>query len=161
MKLTVSATQITMEDYISYGGNRISKKTIMVKDVFNLEYHGTEWIDIFSNPNPRVPPDRVKFADITLYNNDLSPGSEQIILDINTSVDTPPPVSVSQISGTVNMQIIQDKFTRDHDPTVNDDMNSDYNVFCQWKNSVTGDLFQCMDNTPGAAIWKKIQFVEL
>lgn len=39
------------------------------------------------------------------------------------------------------------------DPTVNDDSTIDIRVGDDWFNTVTGDLFECLDNSVGAAVW--------
>lgn len=47
------------------------------------------------------------------------------------------------------------------DPDENDDIDHGYFVFCQWQNTLSGDMFLCRDASSGEAIWKKFQFVEL
>ena len=42
------------------------------------------------------------------------------------------------------------------DPTVNDDNLAQYSYGSQWYNTVTKEVFQCLDNTTGAAVWKQI-----
>jgi hypothetical protein len=132
-----------------------SIQTLWFKDLNNCIISGT---DIFFNMT--WGNEMVKLPTITSYN-----GGSCIPPNVTIYNETMLAIKNFEnkidITGSVNMQIIQDKFTRDHDPLPTDDMNHDYNVFCQWKNSVTGDLFQCMDNTPNAAVWKRIQFVEL
>jgi hypothetical protein len=39
------------------------------------------------------------------------------------------------------------------DPTANDDVNDGYSIFSKWINQSTGDVFECLDNTAGAAVW--------
>jgi hypothetical protein len=40
------------------------------------------------------------------------------------------------------------------DPTVNDDSTANYEVGDEWLNDVSGDLFELLDNTAGAAVWQ-------
>jgi hypothetical protein len=42
------------------------------------------------------------------------------------------------------------------DPTVNDDTNLQYTIGSLWYNTVTQNVFQCLDNTLNAAVWKQI-----
>lgn len=42
------------------------------------------------------------------------------------------------------------------DPTVNDDSDSNYQVGKMWINTATEDVFICVDNTVGAAVWAEI-----
>ena len=151
MQYTIEDNRIVLID------SNNSIQILWFKDMNSITISGTDIFFSMTWGNVMV-----KLETVTMYNGGSCIPSYGIIYNetqnaIVNFVDT----IQSVISGNVNMQIIQDKFTRDHDPLPTDDMNHDYNVFCQWKNSVTGDLFQCMDNTPGAAIWKKIQFVEL
>ena len=49
----------------------------------------------------------------------------------------------------------------DRDPTVNDDITFGHTKTVQWLNTLTIDLFECLDNTAGAAVWIKIQYIHL
>ena len=42
------------------------------------------------------------------------------------------------------------------DPDVNTDRSTGYRVESKWYNTITGNLFICLDDTPGAAIWVDI-----
>jgi hypothetical protein len=49
----------------------------------------------------------------------------------------------------------------DRDPLVTDDISFGHTVTTQWLNTVSKDLFECLDNTLGAAVWHKIQYIYL
>ncbi len=42
------------------------------------------------------------------------------------------------------------------DPTVDNDITEDYCVGSPWINTTSGDVFKCVDNTEGAAVWKNL-----
>lgn len=42
------------------------------------------------------------------------------------------------------------------DPTVNDSINLGYDIGSKWINTSTGAEFTCLDNTPGAAVWRQV-----
>jgi len=44
-------------------------------------------------------------------------------------------------------------FSKTSDPTVNDDVNSGYGRGDEWTNTVTDQIFKCLNNTAGAAVW--------
>lgn len=39
------------------------------------------------------------------------------------------------------------------DPKVNDDITAGYEIGNRWRNSATSRVFECLDNTEGAAVW--------
>ena len=41
-------------------------------------------------------------------------------------------------------------------PTVDDDSSEGYSVFSRWVNIADDELYWCMDNTEGAAVWKRL-----
>lgn len=44
------------------------------------------------------------------------------------------------------------------DPTVTDDDSAGYSVRSSWINTSSGEIFRCIDNTTGAAVWVKTSF---
>jgi hypothetical protein len=50
----------------------------------------------------------------------------------------------------------RDNITAVIDPTVTDDNVSQYSFGSQWYNTLTGKVYQCVDNTTAAAVWKQI-----
>lgn len=44
-------------------------------------------------------------------------------------------------------------------PTVTDDSSSGYKIGDDWKNTSTGELWMCIDNSVGAAVWKSLTSV--
>lgn len=51
-----------------------------------------------------------------------------------------------------------DQYIETTDPLVTSDKSGGYVVGDQWVNNTTGDIFICVDNTVGAAVWKDISF---
>lgn len=49
----------------------------------------------------------------------------------------------------------------DRDPLATDDISYGHTVTTQWLNTVSKDLFECLNNTLGAAVWHKIQYIYL
>lgn len=47
------------------------------------------------------------------------------------------------------------------DPTVNDDIDQGYDVGYLWKRTDTDEMFECTDNTNGAAVWKPYNRLEV
>jgi len=51
--------------------------------------------------------------------------------------------------------VLQHNDSATTDPDANDDSNTGYSVRSNWINTNTGEVFRCIDATPGAAVWAK------
>ena len=52
-------------------------------------------------------------------------------------------------------RIIKDNLDADAAPTVNDDGTKSYSYTSQWIDGAAGDHYVCLNNSEGAAVWKK------
>ncbi len=66
------------------------------------------------------------------------------IADINYNMDL------------IDASIVLNEFDKANDPTINDDSGNGYSKGSIWLNTYANKVFQCLDNTAGAAIWAQI-----
>jgi hypothetical protein len=68
---------------------------------------------------------------------------------------TNPALSASNIKSALDEIVVLNNPSDTTDPTVTDDANAGYKVFSKWVNTVTTEIWICLDNTVGAAVWEK------
>ncbi len=52
--------------------------------------------------------------------------------------------------------LVKNNLSATRDPTATDDADAGYAVKSIWMNQTAGTIWQCMDATPGAAVWKNL-----
>lgn len=62
-------------------------------------------------------------------------------------------IPTNSIAATLYQALVLDNLSATVDPTVNDDSDDGYAPRSRWYNTVSGDLFLCVDATVGAAVW--------
>ena len=150
MKLTVGTAVITIEN----GSNTTN---ISIKSISDFRADG---VSFFITYGGKTIPATVRYYDLTEYNG-VSPVVvyATIATNIRSAMDNIQLVNVTQIGG--NITTTSYTFVSDRDPLPSDDITHNFTTTSKWLNTVTDDLFECTSNASGAAVWKKIQYVNL
>lgn len=87
--------------------------------------------------------------------------TEEMWVEGYTNLDTLPTTCPNNPAHTVNANsvtvietLMVNNLEATTDPTINDDINLGYAINSTWVNTVTQNVFFCVDNTSGAAVWK-------
>lgn len=106
----------------------------------------------------------VKEADLTGYNGwGVAPSISTIYADTSAAISTFDDISNVNVIGdsTVLNQNAPYRVVSDRDPLPTDDISFGHVPTVQWLNTTTSDLFECISNTSGAAVWQEIQYIHL
>lgn len=107
---------------------------------------------------------KVDVADLTAYNGW---GVAPLISVIYTDTDA----AIAAFEDTLNVNVVGDttvlsqntpyRVVSDRDPLPTDDISFGHVPTVQWLNTTTSDLFECISNTLGAAVWQEVQYIHL
>ena len=118
------------------GGDRTSVFTsgrrVKISDATTL--YGVVSSSSFSSPNTTV--------NVTLDSGSLTIAISAVAVGIITPSNNALPIS------------ILNNYTATTNPTVNDDSSDGYTVGSRWVNTSTDTLYECLDASAGAAIWR-------
>lgn len=107
----------------------------------------------------------VKTEDLTGYNGwGVAPSFSVIYAETAAAIAAynDEPLNVNVVGDTTVLnQNSPYRVVSDRDPLPTDDISFGHVPTVQWLNTTTSDLFECISNTLGAAVWQEVQYIHL